>query len=168
MPVYVSEYAAELRQLGATDFAVRYPSCVLVVKGVGGNLKDSGGHGGTMITDTLDDLRQATMLIGRVFQLRKGRAAAPGPITVGRTAVNDVPIPEYSISQRHCLVRIDTTGASVTDAGSTNGTFVNGQRLAPQRAATLTDGMELTLGRFVFTFHTAAGFRKMLEAAKLS
>jgi len=107
MAVYVSEYAAELRHLGASEFGVRYPSPVLVVKGVGGNLKDSSGHGGTMITDNLDELRQATMLIGRVFLLRKGRAAAPGPITVGRTAVNDVTIPEYSISQRHCLIRLE-------------------------------------------------------------
>ena len=166
MPVYVSEYAAELRKLGGTDFAVRYPSPVLVVKGVSGNLKESGGHGGTMITDTLDDMRQAAMLIGRVFLLRKGRAAAPGPITLGRTAVNDLAIPEYSISQRHCLIRMEGGAVSLTDAGSTNGTYVNGQRLAPQRAMPLTEGLEITLGRFVFTFHTAAGFRKMLETVR--
>ncbi len=167
MPVYVSEYVAELRHLGASDFGVRYPSPVLVVKGVGGNLKDSKDHGGTMITDNLDDLRQATMLIGRVFLLRKGRAAAPGPIMLGRTAVNDLAIPEYSISQRHCLIRLEAGGASIADAGSTNGTYVAGQRLPPQKPLPLTDGIEITLGRFVFTFHTAAGFRKVLEATPL-
>ncbi|MCG5051700.1 MAG: FHA domain-containing protein [Myxococcales bacterium] len=163
MPVYVSEYAAELRTLGHQVFAVRYPCPVLVVKGVSGNLKDSSGKGGTLVTeDIMDHLRQASLLIGRVFLLRKGRGAAPGPVTIGRTAGNDVPIPEYSISQRHCMVRLELQGALLSDTGSTNGTFVDGTRLLPQKPVLLGDGTEITLGRFVFVFHTAAGFSAML------
>lgn len=164
MAVYVSEYAAELRSLGSVDFAVRYPSPAFIVKGITGNLKDSSGkHGGTMITeDIADQMRQASLLIGRVFLIRKGRGASPGPITLGRTAANDVAIPEYSISQRHCLLKIEPGGVSLTDAGSTNGTFVNGTRLLPQKPLLLVDGIEVTLGRFVFTFYSPTGFRKRL------
>lgn len=164
MSVYVSEYSAELKSLGSVDFAVRYPMPVLVVKGITGNLKDAAGkHGGTMITeDVLDQMRQASLLVGRVFLIQKGRGSTPGPITLGRTAVNDVCIPEYSISQRHCVLKIEPGGVSLADAASTNGTFVNGTKLAPQKALQLIDGIEVTLGRFVFVFHTPAGFRKLL------
>lgn len=164
MPVYVSEYSADLKSLGSVDFSVRYPMPVFVVKGVTGNLKDAGGkQGGTMITeDVLDQMRQASLLVGRVFLLQKGRGSTPGPITLGRTAVNDVCIPEYSISQRHCVIKIEPGGVSLADAASTNGTFVNGTKLAPQKPLQLIDGIEVTLGRFVFVFHTPSGFRKLL------
>lgn len=164
MSVYVSEYAAELKSLGSVDFSLRYAKPVIVVKGVAGNLKDPAGkRGGTMITeDVLDQMRQASLLVGRVFMLTKGSGANPGPITIGRTAANDVCIPEYSISQRHCVIKVEPGGMSLTDAGSTNGTFVNGTRLAAQKPLLLVDGIEVTLGRFVFVYYTNAGFRKML------
>lgn len=167
MPVYVSEYAAELRSLGSVVFSANYPTPVFIVKGVTGNLKDnsSGRQGVTMVTvdvRTVDEMRQASLLVGRVFMIRKGKGANPGSITLGRTAVNDVCVPEYSISQRHCLIKTEAGGVSLTDAGSTNGTFVNGTRLLPQKALLLVDGIEVTLGRFVFVFHTPPGFRKQL------
>ena len=58
-------------------------------------------------------------------------AKAARTLMVGRTPDNDVPIDHPLISRHH--VRFQRSGDSrwtVTDLGSTNGTYVNGQRLA--------------------------------------
>ena len=56
------------------------------------------------------------------------------PLTIGRGANNDVPLPgdEFS-SARHARIEPRRDGVYVEDMGSTNGTFVNGIRLARER-----------------------------------
>lgn len=56
------------------------------------------------------------------------------PLTIGRGAANDVPLPddEYA-SNRHARFEPRRDGVWVEDIGSTNGTFVNGVRLTRER-----------------------------------
>ncbi len=56
------------------------------------------------------------------------------PLTVGRGAANDMPLPgdEYS-STRHARLEPRRDGVWIEDIGSTNGTFVNGIRLTRER-----------------------------------
>jgi hypothetical protein len=56
------------------------------------------------------------------------------PLTVGRGANNDVPIPtdEYA-SGRHARFEPRRDGVWLEDIGSTNGTFVNGIRVTRER-----------------------------------
>jgi len=50
------------------------------------------------------------------------------------------------VSRRHATVTVDDAGrATVRDEHSTNGTFVNGDRVLPGSAVTLSDGDELRL-----------------------
>ncbi len=50
------------------------------------------------------------------------------------------------VSRRHATVTVDDAGrATVRDEHSTNGTFVNGDRVLPGTAVTLSDGDELRL-----------------------
>ena len=50
------------------------------------------------------------------------------------------------VSRRHATVTVDDSGrATVRDERSTNGTFVNGDRVLPGSAVTLSDGDELRL-----------------------
>ena len=72
-----------------------------------------------------------------------------GALTViGRDEVADIILDDPGVSRRHCEVRVSTDGphlvTSVRDLGSTNGTFVNGERVTTQR---LRDGDQLTVGR---------------------
>ena len=56
------------------------------------------------------------------------------PVTLGRGATNDVPLPsdEYA-SARHARIEPRRDGVWIEDVGSTNGTFVNGIRVTRER-----------------------------------
>lgn len=64
---------------------------------------------------------------------------------VGRDPGNDVVLRDDFASVRHAVVSQDGNGWWVEDVGSTNGTFVNGDRLA--RRTRLHFGDELEVGR---------------------
>jgi pSer/pThr/pTyr-binding forkhead associated (FHA) protein len=58
-------------------------------------------------------------------------------VTIGRSAENDIPLEHDDFaSARHARIEPRRDGVWVEDAGSTNGTFVNGARLSqPRRLA---------------------------------
>jgi pSer/pThr/pTyr-binding forkhead associated (FHA) protein len=76
--------------------------------------------------------------------------------TVGKAAENDISIAEDpTASHLHAMLERFPAGWCVTDLGSSNGTWVNGQRIfAPQR---LRDGDEIRLGQTRLLFHDPHG-----------
>src|SRR3954464_7143520 len=54
--------------------------------------------------------------------------ALEGELTVGREGC-DVVLPDPEVSRRHAALRVTGDGVAVEDFGSTNGTFVNDQRV---------------------------------------
>ncbi len=52
---------------------------------------------------------------------------------VGRSADNDIPLDDDFASARHARLEPRRDGVWVSDAGSTNGTYVNGTKLAKPR-----------------------------------
>ena len=70
-------------------------------------------------------------------------------VAIGSEGVNDFPIQDTSVSRRHAIIRSRSGRYQVTDLNSTNGTFVNGQRV--KGSAELERGDELRIGsvRFV-------------------
>lgn len=64
--------------------------------------------------------------------------------TIGRAETCDICLPDPSVSRRHAEIRKIGSTFVLTDLGSTNGTMVNGARIA-ERA--LTDGDRITVGR---------------------
>lgn len=80
---------------------------------------------------------------GRRYQLT-------GPVTViGRGSDADIVLDDPGVSRRHAEIRLEDGGAVVRDLGSTNGTFVDGERAG---AARVTDGSQITVGRTRITF----------------
>lgn len=57
---------------------------------------------------------------------------------------------ELGVSRRHALIHRGEDTLTLVDLQSTNGTFLNGQRLLPHQPRVLRDGDEVRMGRFVF------------------
>lgn len=71
-----------------------------------------------------------------------------GSMVLGRSAGKcDVALPGCeSVSGAHCRVEVSGSRVTVTDLNSTNGTYMNEQRLAPHQAMPVSDGALIYLG----------------------
>ena len=70
------------------------------------------------------------------------------------TVENDVTIPEHTVSKRHCLFELDQGTVAIRDCCSTNGTLLDGARLAREAPVPLCRGDTLPIGRFTFVFES--------------
>lgn len=71
---------------------------------------------------------------------------------IGRADSNDLCLPDGSVSGSHCEISIDSGGnLLVLDLGSTNGTFVEGQRVSK---ALVQPGQRLRLGNIEMLFES--------------
>ena len=68
-------------------------------------------------------------------------------LVVGRTDDCDLPIADSTVSRRHAELDLAGSGLRLRDLGSTNGTFVDGQRV---REATAQPGAEVAFGKVGF------------------
>jgi predicted component of type VI protein secretion system len=93
---------------------------------------------------------------GAVVRLRQTHGEAAGdtivvgctPQLIGRHPVSDIQLRDITVSLRHAVARAVGRALEVTDLGSLNGTFVNGERV---ETAVLRAGDELRIGRFRMT-----------------
>ena len=69
----------------------------------------------------------------------------PGETTVGRHLSNDIALDDITVSRTHCTLRLDDDGLVMTDAGSTNGSYLNDQRVD---TTSLSPGDRLLIGKF--------------------
>jgi hypothetical protein len=103
--------------------------------------------------DVLDQfkegLAQPEALEARVIELHKRRAeGSAGAISIGRSPQNDVVLYNRMISKKHAYLNISLPerACDLVDLGSTNGTFLNGDKLDPHESFRLTDGAEISFG----------------------
>jgi len=92
--------------------------------------------------------------------VKKGSGIFAGMINVGRTHNNDVVISSGEVSKFHAYFTKDPVqgGYSLTDVGSTNGTWVNGVKLEPRQAMLLNEGAILNFaGQRELLFYTPQG-----------
>jgi len=69
----------------------------------------------------------------------------PGNTIAGRGADCAIFLPDITVSREHARFSVDATGLSMSDLGSTNGTYVNGMRHA---AGMLAEGDLMMIGKF--------------------
>lgn len=92
---------------------------------------------------------------GSSFRLIVRRGPRPNEVyelskavmTLGRDITNDIVINDPEVSRHHCRLTQSTGGCTIEDLGSTNGTFINGQRLTGARP--LQPGDTVGLGETV-------------------
>ncbi len=100
------------------------------------------------------DVPQQTQL---VLAVTKTQPVVPDMITVGRTANNDVVIPDVTVSKFHAWFRVADDGLVLVDAGSRNGTKVMGRPLQPKDSLLVRAGTRIAFGAIELALHDAGG-----------
>lgn len=69
---------------------------------------------------------------------------------------------ELGLSRRHAMIRRGKIGYEVIDLSSTNGTWLNDERLIPNKPYQLVSGAQLRIGRmrFLVLYRSALGTKK--------
>jgi hypothetical protein len=98
--------------------------------------------------------------------LEPARAGAM-QVTLGRGHACDVELDDGTLSQLHCVFLKSADGWRVEDIGSTNGTWVDGTRLAKSQPVPLADGARIQAAQVLLTFHDSTGLWRRLEAEAL-
>jgi hypothetical protein len=107
--------------------------------------------------------RIAECFDGVEFLVKSGRNPFSEAIIVGRAPNSDISIPDSTVSKVHAYIRQTPSGWAITDHNSTNGTYMNGQRLK-QVATPLHDGAVVDLGTNIrVRFFTSEGLFRFLE-----
>ena len=70
---------------------------------------------------------------------------------LGRAVENEIVIVSKRASREHAHIRRDGRRVFLDDLGSTNGTFLNSERVLG--SVQLRDGDEISIGEVIFTFH---------------
>ncbi len=69
----------------------------------------------------------------------------PGTTSIGRGADQDIFLDDVTVSRRHAEITVGEAVVSIKDAGSTNGIYVNGERLDE---TSLSAGDEIIVGKY--------------------
>lgn len=131
--------------------------------------------GGAFVTDSVpvvvpgaggDSDMVAGAVPQRIFRVRKRHETAYARmVTLGRAGVCDIHFDAPSVSKFHAYFVTDSQGRYLlADAGSKNGTFLNGCRIDLRRAVPVVDGGIIELGtvRMLFLLPETA-FDRVLE-----
>lgn len=101
-------------------------------------------------------------LAGKIFHLIVDKNKNREVIMVGRDRENDIVIPDQSVSFKHAELGFLNKQTVIQDLKSTNGTFINMNKLPPNQYAPLEDEDIVTFGRYSFQFYTSKAFYHML------
>ena len=84
---------------------------------------------------------------------KKLRIAVSGRVSVGRTGSNELVLDDISVSKVHASLGVGADAVlSVADTGSTNGTFINDERIAYGKAMRLAENDRVKFGTVEVTF----------------
>lgn len=161
----IESFLKGARELTPDDFGEHYGSGFLLLTATG--LKHDGGKSSTEMTlldDDPGDAAERTAGVSiLVFPIRPASGIHTHMVTVGRTSKNDVVVPDISISRFHAYFKQKADGVwQVLDAGSTNGTMVNGFSVPAKGAGAPIDlkaGDSVRLGQMDVTFLDANALR---------
>lgn len=78
-----------------------------------------------------------------------GTVSLAGEVRIGRGEGNHIRLPHRDVSRVHCSVCLTAAGDEVRDLDSSNGTFVNGERVCRR---TLCDGDLIQIGGYLLIY----------------
>lgn len=110
------------------------------------------GH--TMVLDREALLRDRPRAPKASLEQREAPAVplGPDPVLIGRDPQNDLVLDDRRVSRKHAEIRLRLGRYTLYDLQSTNGTYVNGRRVAEK---VLEDGDTISLGGLEIAFRMA-------------
>ncbi len=162
----VSDVLEARRRLPFPDFAAKYNAPVLVCR-ARGDVGDASGTFETTAPGMILGARSEARLghTSSLFVVRKRAGSAfPDRIGIGRAKGTDVCISLPEISKYHAYFVFDAEQGtwSVADAGSSNGTFVDGRPVEANNLVALRSGCVVRLGIYPFRFYDSLGLYRAL------
>jgi predicted component of type VI protein secretion system len=95
----------------------------------------------------------AKLIISRDAEVIQEVELGEGRLTIGRHPASDIVIAHQAVSGRHAAITREGAELTLEDLGSSNGTFVNGQRISRTRIA---DGNRFTIAVFEMEYLAAS------------
>lgn len=111
------------------------------------------GH--TMVLDREKLLREKPRAPKATVEVKGGDSPVrlgPEPLLIGRDQQNDVVLDDTRVSRKHAEIRLRLGRYTLYDLQSTNGTYVNGRRVAE---VVLNDGDRISVAGLDLVFHSA-------------
>lgn len=156
-PRVLASLASEVADLDEPAFVRKYPDAWLIWENRPGERSTlpqytmaMGGDGGGKPRSEFEPA--AYRLLGAIKEL-----------TIGRNG-EGILIKDSTVSDTHLVLKQVPGGWTVADAGSKNGTKVDGQLLTPETPLELKSGAQIQIGAVKLTFLTAAGLFRRVTA----
>lgn len=155
-PRVLAALEADIQDLDEAAFVRRYPDAWLIWENRPGERSDLPN---TTLTLGMPAYANRSEFEPAAYRL----LGAIKELTIGRTG-EGILIKDSTVSETHLTLQQTATGWSITDAGSRNGTFVDGQRLKPATPVQLRSGAQIQIGAVKLTFLSATGLFHRLTA----
>ncbi len=140
--VPISKYLERLEKLGEAGLLASLQAPALVFQPFAA-LDDTGFQTVNMETPS----REGGGYLVAEIRKRRGANAFSMMITLGRAANNDIQLGARGISKFHAYLRVENGVVTITDAGSSFGTHVDGNALTPRsERAVLSSGASVRFG----------------------
>lgn len=153
----IEDLRSDAARLSAGDFENKYGNAFLLLSSTGFKQSKSATSTEVLLLDLDEEVGERTEGVSvRILPIRAAKSSLTHLITVGRTSKNDVTISDISVSRFHAFFKRNPAGGfQLHDAGSTNGTTVNGASVATREAGpptNVTSGDNIRFGQVDVTF----------------
>ena len=162
-------FREDAERLSADEFESRHASAFLLLSATSLKQPKSGSATEVNLLDLgeADEAGERTAgLSVQVFPIRAATNSLTHLVTVGRTPRNDLTIPDISVSRFHAFFRrTPDDRIQLHDAGSSNGTTVNGLSVCTKETGPPTDletGDNVRFGQIDVTFLNAEALRSFV------
>jgi predicted component of type VI protein secretion system len=98
---------------------------------------------------------EVNLIVANGLQMGKKVSIASPKFLIGRGEECNLRPQSSLVSRKHCVILIEKDSAAIEDLGSTNGTFVNGERLVERRG--LKNGDRIKVGMLDLEVQVAVG-----------
>lgn len=162
-PLRLSDVADSARALGAASFAAMIGApYVLVGSAHEPGESDGPWHYTTDSHAAPGAVPETALESAIVIPIKKARVDdLPGVVLVGRATTNDIHLDSPSVSKLHARIHETATGLSVSDAGSRNGTTLDGRPVGNETAIRVF--AVIAFGQRSFTVQDTASLYGLLK-----